>query len=139
MAVRQTPIPVAFPPGDFIREELAARKMTQQELALKMERPYPAVNAIINGRKAITARTALELGDAFGTSAVYWLNLESGYQLYKESQKRKVDYVTVEQTGAHKAARVRRAIPKPDLLGFVLPGARVASKAGLAPKKKTRR
>jgi HTH-type transcriptional regulator / antitoxin HigA len=90
MATKQTPIRFAVPPGYFIREELVARGWSQERLAAKMGRPYQALNAIINGHKIITADTALELSDAFGTSAVYWMNLQTAYQLYKAAQKKKM-------------------------------------------------
>lgn len=70
-----------FPPGDFIREELETRGWTQGDLSAILGRPIQAVNEILNGKKAITADTARGLGDAFGTAAEYWLNLESSYRL----------------------------------------------------------
>jgi addiction module HigA family antidote len=89
VARKQSAIRHAVAPGHFIREELQAREWSQEALAAKMGRPYQTVNGIINGHKRITAETAIELGDAFGTSAMMWLNLESAYQLYKASQKKK--------------------------------------------------
>ena len=44
------------------------------------------VNQLINGRKAITARTARELEAALGPDAQFWLNMETSYRLYKEGQ-----------------------------------------------------
>jgi HTH-type transcriptional regulator/antitoxin HigA len=70
-----------FRPGEFILEELQARGWSQSALAKILGRPLQAVNEIIKGKKAITARTAAELGAAFGTSAEYWLNLEMAWQL----------------------------------------------------------
>jgi HTH-type transcriptional regulator/antitoxin HigA len=89
MATKPPPIRFADSPGSFIREELEARGWTQEKLAAKMGRPLPPLNAIINGHKAITAQTAIELGEAFGTSAVYWMNLQSSYDLYKAAQKKR--------------------------------------------------
>ena len=70
-----------FPPGEFIKEELEAREWTQIELAEILGRPLTVVNEIISGKRGITPETAKGLGDAFGTSAEYWLNLESAYRL----------------------------------------------------------
>jgi addiction module HigA family antidote len=70
-----------FPPGEFIREELEARGKTQGDLARVLGRPLQTVNQIINGRKAVTPQTAIELAHAFGTSPELWLNLESAYRL----------------------------------------------------------
>ena len=52
---------VAIPPGEYLAEEIAARNMTQKELARRMGRPANAINEIINGKKAVTAETALQL------------------------------------------------------------------------------
>ena len=86
MSQSNRPIAEAFPPGAFIREELAARGWSQRDLAEILGRPFQAVNAIVNGRKQITPRTARELEAAFGSSAAFWLNLEMAYQLRHESE-----------------------------------------------------
>src|SRR2546423_342068 len=78
----RTPAEV-FPPGEFIRDELSERGWTQSDLAKIMERPVSAINLIISGKKSITPGTAVELGEAFGTSPEFWLNLETAYQLSK--------------------------------------------------------
>jgi HTH-type transcriptional regulator/antitoxin HigA len=72
----------AFPPGDFIRDELEARGWTQEDLAKIMDRPLQAVNEIVSGKKQITPDTALGLAKAFGDDdALYWMNLENVYRL----------------------------------------------------------
>ena len=68
-------------PGQILRREIEARGWTQKELAIKVERPYQAINEIIHGRKQITAGTALALSHVLGTSAEFWMNLESNYRL----------------------------------------------------------
>ncbi len=70
-----------FPPGEFIKEELDARGWTQTDFAAVLGRPLQAVNEILNGKRGITPDTAKAIGNAFGTSAEMWLNLESAYQL----------------------------------------------------------
>jgi HTH-type transcriptional regulator / antitoxin HigA len=73
---------VAIPPGEFLLEEIEARKITQKELAKRMGRPINAINEIINGKKAITTETALQLEDVMPEiPARFWLNLETDYQL----------------------------------------------------------
>lgn len=74
-----------FPPGEFLREELEARDWSQQELADILDRPPRLVSELISGKRAITPETAKGLGEAFGTSPDYWMNLESQYQLSKVS------------------------------------------------------
>jgi addiction module HigA family antidote len=68
-------------PGEILRAELEARGWSQKDLAERISRPYQAVNEIIRGRKQITAATALALSSALGTSAEFWMNLESNYRL----------------------------------------------------------
>ncbi|NLV28786.1 MAG: addiction module antidote protein, HigA family, partial [Erysipelotrichaceae bacterium] len=70
-----------FPPGEFIREELEARGWVQDDLAEILGRPVRLVNEIITGRRGITPETAKGLGEAFGTGAEFWMNLESIYRL----------------------------------------------------------
>jgi HTH-type transcriptional regulator/antitoxin HigA len=81
MATKHRPVAEAFPPGEFIREELEARGWTQKRLAEVLGRPFQTVNAVVNGRKSVTPRLARELEAALGASAEYWLNLENAYQL----------------------------------------------------------
>ena len=64
-----------FAPGEFLRDELEARGWTQQELAEILDRPPRLVSEIISAKRAITPETAKGLGEAFGTSAEYWMNL----------------------------------------------------------------
>jgi HTH-type transcriptional regulator / antitoxin HigA len=83
---KRRPVAEVFPPGDVIREELEARGWTQSDLAAILGRPFQTLNAICNGRKAITSRMARELEAALGPSAEFWMNLETAYQLHKESE-----------------------------------------------------
>lgn len=72
-----------FPPGDFLREELEEREWSQSEFAEILGRPARVVSEILSGKRAITPETAKGIAAALGTSAHYWLNLESSYQLSK--------------------------------------------------------
>ena len=79
--------PEAFTPGEYIREELGERGWTQMDLAEILGRPPQVVNEIVAGKRSITPETARGLGDAFGTSAQLWMNLEASYQLSRVSTK----------------------------------------------------
>lgn len=70
-----------IPPGEVLEEELAARGMTQKELAARLGRPPQVVNEIIKAKKAITPETALELEKVLGIDAQFWVNLEAGYRM----------------------------------------------------------
>lgn len=75
---------VAIPPGEYLAEEIEERGLSQKELARRMGRPLNAINEIINGKKAITAETALQLEEVMPEiPARFWLNLETDYQLTK--------------------------------------------------------
>ncbi len=81
---------VAIPPGEYLAEEIEARGLSQKELARRMGRPPNAINEIINGKKAITAETALQLEAVMPElPARFWLNLETDYQLTKALTKRR--------------------------------------------------
>ena len=90
MATRTNAYPdVAIPPGEYLAEEIEARKLSQKELARLMGRPANTINEIINGKKAITAETALQLETVMQEiPARFWLNLETDYQLTKALIKR---------------------------------------------------
>ncbi len=73
---------VIVSPGEILRAELEAREMTQKDLAMIMGRPEQMISEIINAKKQITPDTAIDLEQALGISAQFWLNLESAYQLH---------------------------------------------------------
>jgi len=68
-------------PGEHLAEELKKLGMSAAELAHKLDVPTDRVTAILNGQRAITGDTALRLAPFFGTSAEFWLNLQSLYEL----------------------------------------------------------
>jgi addiction module HigA family antidote len=68
-------------PGEHLAEELEALQMSAAELAREINVQTNRVRQILNGTRAITGDTALRLGHFFGTSAEFWLNLQSLYDL----------------------------------------------------------
>ena len=73
----------AFHPGDFLKEEMEARGWTQADLAAILGRPVNLVNEIIVGKRGVTPEMAKGFAAAFDTSAQYWMNLDSAYQLWR--------------------------------------------------------
>jgi addiction module HigA family antidote len=71
----------AIHPGEHLAEELQALDMSAAELARKINVPTNRVTQILNGTRAITGDTALRLAHFFGTSAQFWLHLQSLYDL----------------------------------------------------------
>ncbi len=82
-------------PGDIIRRELEARGWTQEDLAAIMGRPAQAISEMMNARKQITVETARELAQAFGTSAQFWINVETNYRLHLAERPRAEEEVAL--------------------------------------------
>ena len=74
-------------PGEHLAEELDALDMSAAELARKIRVPTNRVTQILNGARSITGDTALRIAHFFGTSAQFWLNLQSLYELRLAKQK----------------------------------------------------
>src|SRR6202142_1478393 len=77
----------AIHPGEHLAEELNELEMSAAELARKLRVPTNRVTQILNGTRSITGDTALRLAHFFGTSAQFWLNLQSLYDLRLARQK----------------------------------------------------
>jgi antitoxin HigA-1 len=71
----------AIHPGEILAEELEEVAVTPSELARQLSVPANRITQILHGRRAITGDTALRLGHWFGTSAQFWLNLQSAYDI----------------------------------------------------------
>jgi addiction module HigA family antidote len=68
-------------PGRLLKRELAARKLSANRLALDIGVPSGRITDILNGRRAISADTAVRLGRYFGNKARFWLDLQSQYDI----------------------------------------------------------
>src|SRR5260370_37783019 len=69
-------------PGEILREEfLKPLGMTMNQLALALRVPGNRINAIVEGKRSVSADTALRLGRYFGTSPQFWINLQAHYDL----------------------------------------------------------
>jgi antitoxin HigA-1 len=76
-------------PGEILREEfLVPLGMTAHALAMELKVPAPRINDIVRERRSITPETAMRLARYFGTTAQFWLNLQTSYLLkIAESEK----------------------------------------------------
>ena len=77
----------AIHPGEHLAEEIDVLDMSAAELARKLDVPTNRITQILNGTRAITGDTALRLAHFFGTSAEFWLNLQSLYDLRIAQEK----------------------------------------------------
>jgi addiction module HigA family antidote len=73
-------------PGEMIKDEIAARGISQKELAKQMGVSYTVFNEILNGKRPVTTEYALLLEAALGTSANIWIGLQTDYNLQKMKQ-----------------------------------------------------
>ena len=77
-------------PGEMLLKEfLEPSGITQLELARHLGWTYARLNEIVNGRRGITADSALSLGDAFGTGPEFWLNPQRDWNLWHRMRKHK--------------------------------------------------
>ena len=86
-------------PGRLLKRELAVRDLSATRLALDLGVPSGRVTGIVNGRRAITAETAVRLGCYFGNGAQFWLDLQGQYEIALVEREK----------GAEIAKRVRPA------------------------------
>src|SRR5947209_2136035 len=74
-------------PGEHLAEELSEIGISGAELARQIEVPTSRITEIINGRRAISADTALRLGHWFGTAPEFWVNLQRLHDLRLAERK----------------------------------------------------
>ncbi|MEO7135897.1 MAG: HigA family addiction module antitoxin [Vicinamibacterales bacterium] len=80
-------MPVAVHPGRLLRREMATRKLSGNRLALELGVPSGRITDIVNGKRGITADTALRLGRRLGTTPQFWMNLQTRYDLTSAQEK----------------------------------------------------
>lgn len=75
-------------PGEILREDfLADYDMSAGALAKALLIPRDRMEKIVRGQRDITADTALRLGRYFGTTAQFWINLQTNYDLLVADQR----------------------------------------------------
>ena len=97
----------AFPPGEYLRDELEERGWTVTEFSEIIGRPIQAVSEILNAKKEITAETAMAISAALGTTPEVWLSLQTRYRLHQQRTAAN----RVDLTPVARRARLRNAIP----------------------------
>lgn len=71
------------PPGEILLEEfLKPLKISQTALAARMRVPLQRVNTLVNGKRSVTAETAILLSRILGTTPEFWMNLQVASDLY---------------------------------------------------------
>ncbi|CAG0977826.1 putative HTH-type transcriptional regulator YbaQ [Rhodocyclaceae bacterium] len=94
----------AIHPGEILREEfLAPLEMSANALSLALHVPAPRINDIVRERRAVSPDTALRLARYFGTTAQFWLNLQSSFDL-KQAESELRQTIEREVRPLHQAA-----------------------------------
>lgn len=76
-------------PGEILKRQfLEPLGLSQQRLAEELGIPIQRLNAVVRGRRAVSADTALRLAEYFKTSPQFWMNLQSNHDLAKAAQER---------------------------------------------------
>lgn len=84
---KQIRVNIALLPGEVLREELEARKITQSAFAMKIG-VYPShFSDILKCKRRLSALVALKLEEKLGISAEFWVGLQADYELSKERGK----------------------------------------------------
>src|SRR3984885_2931297 len=91
ITTRDEIMPTAAHPGRLLKRELSARALSANRLALDIGVPSGRITDILNGRRSITADTAVRLGRYFGTSAQFWLDLQSQFDIAVVERDRGVE------------------------------------------------
>lgn len=79
--MKRVSVTVPIHPGRLLKRELAARRLSANALARALRVPPGRIIEIINGKRAISAETALRLGRYFGNGGRFWLALQARYDL----------------------------------------------------------
>jgi antitoxin HigA-1 len=77
-------------PGEMLLKEfLEPLGVTQKEFAAHLGWTYARLNEIVNGRRGVTAESALAIGDALKTGPEFWLNLQRNWDIWQSMQHHK--------------------------------------------------
>jgi len=77
-------------PGEMLLKEfLEPLRLTQKEFANHLGWPYARLNEIINGKRGISADSALAFGEALKTGPEFWLNLQRDWDLWNGKKRHK--------------------------------------------------
>ncbi len=98
-----------FHPGEYIKDELDARGMHQQELADKMKVSKSEISLVIHGHRDINAKMAVHLEMALGIDAEFWMNLQIKHDI--DLIKKKIQKsIKVAKISKLKKAKLRRLV-----------------------------
>jgi antitoxin HigA-1 len=74
----------AIHPGEILRDELEFLGLSANQFAMQLHVPANRITTILNGKRSISAETALRLSRFLGTTPEFWINLQTSYDLKLE-------------------------------------------------------
>ncbi len=74
-------------PGDILKDELAEIGVSPTAFARQIDVPPNRISQIIAGKRSVTSDTALRFGHWFGTGPLFWLNLQTQFDLVAADRK----------------------------------------------------
>ncbi len=93
-------------PGAMLRAFLTDLRLSQSEVARRLDISINRMNEIAQDKRGISADTALRLGAFFGTTAQSWLNVQDAWDLWRELHRSATTYSAIRQ---RRPSSVRRA------------------------------
>jgi len=84
-------IPLSHPGVTLLEDVMEPLNLTAYALAKALDVPVSRIDAIVSGRRSITADTAIRLGAYLGMRPEYWLALQSGYELDEAKRNTKIN------------------------------------------------
>lgn len=76
------------PPGEVLFEDfLTPQGLSQVECAKRLGIPLQRLNAVVTGRRAVSAETAILLAQEFKTTAEFWMALQAGVDLWHAAER----------------------------------------------------
>lgn len=80
-------VPPVHPGEILLQEYLVPMGISQYRLAREISVPARRINEIVHGKRAISADTALRLARFFGTTELFWVNLQNRFHLEVEKER----------------------------------------------------
>jgi len=77
----------AVHPGDILKDELEEMGLSPTAFARQIDVPPNRISQIMSGKRSVTSDTALRFGHWFGTGPLFWLNLQTQFDLVAAERK----------------------------------------------------
>jgi antitoxin HigA-1 len=83
-------------PGEVVADILNTLRVSHRQAARHLHVSPMALNNVISGKNAVTAKMALRFGRLFGNGPEIWLNLQRDYDIWHDGQQMKAELAAIE-------------------------------------------